>query len=230
VNIFNDNNLWAQALSPPDPGLAESAIIPVTMPSPIGHALGGLAVAWAADFLPVRPPLGRPEGSTRRRPEGLHYKYLGLCAGLAALPDADLLLPIAHRTATHSVTAVAVVALLMIVASAVTGKVTTKFAVVCVAAYASHLLLDWLQADPTPPLGIQALWPASPRWFISGWDLFRPTERRHLFDPATMQRNLFAVVQEIVILAPVAAAAWLVRVKALAGLPAEMAGRDHPPK
>jgi hypothetical protein len=51
-----------------------------------------------------------------------------------------------------------------------------------------------------------------------------------MFEPATMQRNVLAVVQEIVVLGPVAAAAWLVRVKALAGLPAEMAGRDHPPQ
>ena len=190
------------------------------MPSPIGHALGGLAVAWAADLLPLRPVLGRHESL---RPE-----YF--CVALAVLPDADLLLPIAHRTVTHSVAAVAAVALLMIVASGVTGKVTAKFAVACVAAYASHLLLDWLQTDPTPPLGIQLFWPVSSAWFISGWDILRPTERRHMFEPATMQRNVVAVVQEIVILAPVAAAAWLVRVKALAGLPAEMAGRDHPPQ
>jgi membrane-bound metal-dependent hydrolase YbcI (DUF457 family) len=190
------------------------------MPSPIGHALGGLAVAWAADLLPPR--------ATHRRPEGLHYKYLGLCAGLAVLPDADLLLPIAHRTATHSVAAVAAVALLMIVARSVTGKVTARIALACVAAYASHLLLDWLQADPTPPFGIQILWPWSATWFISGWEIFLGTERRHLFEPATILRNVVAVVQEIVILAPVAAAVWLVRVKALAGLPAQVARRDHP--
>ena len=190
------------------------------MPSPIGHALGGLAVAWAADLLPPRATLGSREG-----PRSAYF-----CLALAVLPDADLLLPIAHRTVTHSFAAVAAVALLMIVAGSVTGKVTARFAVACVAAYASHLLLDWLQADPTPPLGIQALWPASSRWFISGWDILRPTERRHMFEPATMQRNVLAVVQEIVVLGPVAAAAWLVRVKALAGLPAEMAGRDHPPQ
>lgn len=197
------------------------------MPSPIGHALGGLAVAWAADLLPPQTH-GRPRDPSNGRPEGPHYNYLCLCAGLAVLPDGDLLFPIAHRTATHSVAAVAAVALLMIVASRVTGKVTARVALACVAAYASHLLLDWLQADPTPPLGIQALWPVSSRWFISGWDLLRPTERRHMFEPATMQRNVIAIAQEIVILAPVAAAAWLVRVKTLARLPAEMARRDHP--
>ncbi len=116
----------------------------------------------------------------------------------------------------------------MIVASRVTGKVTGKIAVACVAAYASHLLLDWLQADPTPPLGIQVLWPWSSTWFISGWEVFRGTERRHIFERATIQRNILAVVQEMVILGAVAAAAWLVRVKALAGLPAEVARRDHP--
>jgi membrane-bound metal-dependent hydrolase YbcI (DUF457 family) len=199
------------------------------MPSPIGHALGGLAVAWAADLLPPRLA-DRPEGPANGRPQGPHYKYLCLCAGLAVLPDVDLLLPIAHRTDTHSFAAVAAVALLMIVAGSVTGKVTVKVALACIAAYASHLLLDWLQADPTPPFGIQLLWPLSSTWFISGWEIFRGTERRHLLEVATINRNIAAVGQEIVILTPVAAAAWLVRVKALAGLSAEMAGGDHPPE
>jgi inner membrane protein len=188
------------------------------MPSPIGHALAGLAVAWAADAVPPQQDRGGHQG--------LHNAYL--CATLAALPDADLLLPIAHRTVTHSFAAVAAVALLMIVASRVTGKVTRRVAIACVAAYASHLLLDWLQADPTPPLGIQAFWPASSAWFISGWDLFRPTERRHLFELDTLWRNVAAVVQETVILGSVAAAAWLIRVKALARLPPELARGDHP--
>ena len=153
-----------------------------------------------------------------------------ICVGLAVLPDADLLLPIAHRTATHSLVAVAAVGLLMIVAGAVTGKVTGRIALAGVAAYASHLLLDWMQADPTPPLGIQMLWPVSSTWFISGWEVFQATERRHIFEAATIQRNLRAGVQEVVILVPIAAAAWLVRVKALARLAAEMAGRHHPLK
>lgn len=194
--------------------MAESAIIQTTMPSPIGHALGGLAVVWGADLLP-----GRRISSPR----------LALaCAALAALPDIDLLLPIAHRTATHSLTAVAVVGLLIIVATGVTGKVTTKIAVVCMVALASHLLLDWMAVDWTRERGLQLLWPFSDRWFISGWDVFRGTERRHLFTVATLQTNLAAVSQEIAILAPVALAAWLVRVKALARLATETPRSDHP--
>jgi LexA-binding, inner membrane-associated putative hydrolase len=184
------------------------------MPSPIGHALGGAAVAWLTDLLPGPPVASR--------------RVVVACAGLAVLPDADLLLPLAHRTVTHSVTAVAAVALLMIVASAVTGQVNGKLGFACVAAYASHLLLDWLQADPTPPLGIQLLWPMSSTWFISGWDVFRGTERRRVLEAATLAHNAAAILQEIAILVPVAAAAWLVRVKALAGLAPEMARGNHP--
>jgi membrane-bound metal-dependent hydrolase YbcI (DUF457 family) len=140
-----------------------------------------------------------------------------------------LLLPIAHRTVTHSLAAVAVVGVLTIIATGVTGKVTTKIVLTYMAAYASHLLLDWLQADPTPPLGLQLLWPFSSTWFISGWSVFRATERRHFLELATMKRNIVAMLQELVILAPVMAALWLVRVKALARLAAEMPRGDHSP-
>ena len=53
------------------------------MPSPIGHALAGVAVAWAID-----PRTDRRLALT--------------AAGLGALPDIDLLLPMPHRTITHS--------------------------------------------------------------------------------------------------------------------------------
>ena len=203
-------------------------MIPATMPSPIGHALGGVAVAWMADLLP-----GRPAGRLR---------LTVACAGLAAIPDADLLLPIAHRAATHSLGAVAAVTITTIIAAAVTGRVTRRklqdgriaelqdwrIALTFGAAYASHLLLDWLQADPTPPYGLQALWPISSTWFISGWKVFRPTERRDFLEWAAMRTNLLAVVQEIAILLPVVVALWLVRVKAVARFATELSGGDHP--
>jgi membrane-bound metal-dependent hydrolase YbcI (DUF457 family) len=191
------------------------------MPSPIGHALGGVAVAWIADLMP-----GRAAGGAGY-PAAISRLSLA-CAGLAALPDADLLLPIGHRTVTHSLGAVVAVGLFMIVAAAVTGKVTGRIALTCVAAYASHLLLDWLQADPTPPYGLQLLWPISSTWFLSGWNVFRATDRRHFLELATMKRNAVAVAQELVVLGPLVAALWLVRVKALAGLSAELSSGDHP--
>ena len=191
------------------------------MPSPIGHALGGVAVAWIADLMP-----GRAAGGAGY-PAAISRLSLA-CAGLAALPDADLLLPIGHRTVTHSLGAVVALGLFMIIAAAVTGKVTRRIALTCVAAYASHLLLDWLQADPTPPYGLQLLWPISSTWFLSGWNVFRATDRRHFLELTTMKRNAVAVAQELVILGPLVAALWLVRVKALAGLSTELSSRDHP--
>src|SRR4029079_5389582 len=74
-----------------------------TMPSPFGHALGGVAAAWAIDLLP---------GARGWRSADAHasfYRRAGgaltlICAALGTAPDADLVLT-THRTATHSLTA-----------------------------------------------------------------------------------------------------------------------------
>jgi len=119
------------------------------------------------------------------------------------------------------------VGLLIIVAAAVTGEVTAKIGLTCVAAYASHLLLDWMGADRSVPRGVQLLWPYSSTWFISGWDVFLGTERRHFFRSLTLRQNLITIIRELAILAPVVAALWLVRVKALTRFAAEMPRGDH---
>lgn len=164
------------------------------MPSPIGHALAGLATAWG--------------GGRLREPA---WPLAAVCAALAAIPDADLLLPGAHRTFTHSFVAVAVV---LIIAAAVTGKVTGKIdwriVLLCGAAYGSHVLMDWLGADPNPPSGIQLLWPSA-GWFIAPWTIFPGTERRHILSVASFLTNLKAVGVECAVMAPVAAGAWLTR-------------------
>jgi inner membrane protein len=172
------------------------------MPSPIGHALAGVAVAWA----------GAPS---------LDRRVTLAAASLAVVPDIDLVLgPLAglfglvvpHRTVSHSIGALIVVT---IIAAIVTGKVTrrnrARIVAVCAAAYASHLVLDWISVDPTPPYGIQAMWPFSDRFYISGWNLFGPTARTGVFTVPTMLVNLKAGVQEIAILGPIVFLLWLVR-------------------
>jgi len=99
---------------------------------------------------------------------------------------------------------------------------------VLAAAHASHILLDWLAVDTTPPYGIQALWPFNHTWYISGIGMFRGTARQHFFSLDSIRENALAVAQEIAILGPIAWVAWLVRVKALARFTAKMAGGDHP--
>jgi inner membrane protein len=201
------------------------------MPSPIGHALAGVAVAWTADI--VSPLLSQLASSSLSRGQtgraGLTpirgASLTTACALLAALPDLDLVSPGFHRTWTHSVTAVIIIT---IIAAAVTGQVTRwRTAFVCGAAYASHLLLDWLGADRFPPYGIELFWPFSDRWYISGWDVFRQTARLHFFAPEIIRQNVLAVAQEVAILAPVLLVLWLVRVKTLARLAPELPRRNH---
>jgi membrane-bound metal-dependent hydrolase YbcI (DUF457 family) len=180
------------------------------MPSPIGHALAGCAVVWAADLIDRRPSTSR---------------LAATCAVLATLPDIDLFVAHTHRSATHSVAAVLLV---LIIAATVTGQVTRwRVALLCAAAYATHLLLDWLAADHFAPAGIQLLWPFSHRFFISRWELFDETERLHLFAPATIDQNVRAIAKELAFLAPIAIGLWLIRVKTLARLPSELARRNH---
>jgi inner membrane protein len=181
------------------------------MPSPIGHAIAGAAVAWGGDAL------------DRRRSS---VRLVVVCALLGAAADLDLLLPRYHRSYSHSLVAAALV---LIIAAVVTGRVTRwRTAFLCCAAYASHLLLDWLGADTLPPAGLQVFWPFVGRFFISGFDVFAEVERRHPFAPATILQNLRAAAQEIAIVAPVAIALWAVRVEALARLAPELPRGHHP--
>jgi inner membrane protein len=183
------------------------------VPSPIGHLLGGAAVAWGGDAI------------DRRRSS---LRFVATCAVLAAAPDLDLLVRGYHRSFTHSLTAVLVV---FIVAASVTGRVNSwRAAIVCACAYASHLLLDWLGGDTLPPFGLQVFWPFDHRYFMSGLTLFAETERHNPLSAPTILKNLWAAATEIGILGPIAAGLWLVRVKALARLPAQVPSRDHAPQ
>jgi len=204
--------------------------------SPLGHAYAGVAAAWAVDLVP---------GDRRCRVARPHSSFLGqlggtltiICAVLAMLPDLDLAFR-AHRTATHSLTAAFIVT---IISAAVTAWVTPRprqgwtsrlcpvgrVALMCGAAYATHLLVDWLSVDPTPPYGIQLFWPFSQSYHISGANLFPRTERRH-FTMWVIRMNVIAMAWETAIFAPVLGLLWLVRKKALTRFAAELSGSDHP--
>lgn len=186
------------------------------MPSPVGHALAGAAIALAA------------EPAVRRQLAPTFRSAIVILAIVAALPDADLVYPPVHRALTHSVGAVI---LISIMATAVTGWVTGKrnylFGLLCGLAWGSHIVLDWLGADPTPPRGIKALWPFSDRWFVSDLDIFRGTERRQLFTIASVIYNLKAIGQEVAILAPITAALaiWRLSRPGRPGKPGRAVGR-----
>src|SRR4051812_45234552 len=117
------------------------------MPSPFGHALAGIAVAWTADLIHGDRTWRRPMVSDTVGHAGWYRQAGGgltvVCAGLAAAPDLYLLLGV-HRTATHSIAAAVVVG---VCAGAVAAafpagarRPIARVALMCAAAYGSHLL------------------------------------------------------------------------------------------
>ena len=164
------------------------------MPSPVGHFLGGVAVGCLAGRRSTWP-------------------FLAACGVVAALPDADFLLPIRHRGASHGIgTAVVVAAVAFVGLRALRGGRETRVLAIAIGlAYASHILLDWLGADSSSPRGLMALWPFTSAYFISDLDVFDSVDRRYWLDGFWM-RNTIAVVRELVILLPLTALAlWRAR-------------------
>lgn len=160
------------------------------MPSPIGHALGGLAAGYA-----VAPRVRWP--------------FLALFAIAGMLPDLDFLLPIQHRGPSHSITAAALAFVVSFAVLHVRGaqRASLRLAAAVAAAYLSHTLLDWLGEDSSSPRGLMALWPFSQTYYISGIDLFSAVNRRYWI-PGFWRGNAIAAVREVAILGP---AVWLIR-------------------
>lgn len=201
------------------------------MPSPIGHALAGVATAgvFRSRYSPQVPQAAGASSTWNDR-------FAILCAALAITPDLDLVyLPI-HRTVTHSVTAIAFV---MIVAAVVTGWVTRgragqagqagragkawqatrinwRIVFACGVAYGSHVLMDWLGADASRPYGIQLFWPVSHEWFVAPWAIFPGTERRAPFSTRSLLINGWAAFFELTVMGAVA---WIAIRAGKAGRP-----------
>ena len=178
------------------------------MPTPVGHALAGVAVGC---LITVGSRIGTKPVSCRK-PSSLDvfstwWLPIYVFAFLGMLPDLDFLAGI-HSTYTHSLGAATVVG----IASAFlinTKRLRTAFALS--AAYGSHVLLDWLGTDTVAPKGIMALWPLSQKYFLSEQQWFDYVCREYWLGEC-WGHNIKAVGWEIAILAPAAVAmAYLVR-------------------
>ena len=125
------------------------------------------------------------------------------------VPDVDVLVEGTHRLYTHSVAAVGCVALLAAVAFGQWARLAPARArgalvVAAAAAYASHLLLDWLGDDRSVPIGIRALWPFTDAYVQSDLRWFPPVERRYWL-PGFWTANLRAIGWELLVLSPLVA-------------------------
>ena len=173
------------------------------MPSPLGHALAGVAIAWTAEAIRRQPMTVEPR-----------FTLAGACLALAVGPDLDFLYPPSHRMMTHSLAAGLCVGATVWVLHR-ERRDGWIVALICATAYGSHLLLDWLGGDTKLPAGLQLLWPFSREWFISDIHLFRATDIGGMLKPRVMLSNAVAVLLEGLIVAPCAWAAYWWRRRAV---------------
>lgn len=151
------------------------------MPSPVGHLLGGAIVGLLVEPAAV------------------------LTVAIAgAAPDIDFLWG-RHSAETHSIGA-AVLAGALVLA----WKRNPRLAIAVSLAWSSHVLFDWLGSDDTPPLGVMALWPINNTYYFAHAYFFEAISRRYWLSNF-WSHNLYAVAKEVLMLGPIAAAAWWLR-------------------
>jgi len=151
------------------------------MPSPVGHALGGIAAGWYAA-------------------PGRDRVTAAVLAVVAIAPDLDLVFG-AHREASHSVGAAAIAG---VVAALLVRRDRVRWGAAVALAWLSHVLLDWLSNDTRPPIGVMALWPITRDYYKAAIEIFPPVSRRY-WESRFWPYNLRALVTEVVILGPIAA-------------------------
>ena len=153
------------------------------MPTPIGHALGGLIAGAAV------------------APSGLL-----LCAAAGVLPDIDFAWG-GHNQQTHSLGA-AIIAGLIVLA----WKRSPRLAIAVTLSWATHVLFDWLGSDDTPPIGVMALWPVNTNYYFANAFVFEAISRRYWLDNF-ITHNTWAVIKEVLILGPIVITAFLWQVR-----------------
>jgi membrane-bound metal-dependent hydrolase YbcI (DUF457 family) len=158
------------------------------MPSPIGHALAGIAAGWS-----IAPPRS---GGASARARAAVYGFA------AAAADLDLLFG-AHSGPTHGVGAAAMAGILAwVLLRSRGGPHAVRIAGAIALAYATHTLLDWLGTDTSPPIGIMALWPFSRGYYESHLHVFMAISRRYWL-PEFWTYNLRALARELLIFVPI---------------------------
>jgi membrane-bound metal-dependent hydrolase YbcI (DUF457 family) len=131
---------------------------------------------------------------------------VAICAIAGAAPDLDFLWG-RHNMETHSLGAAFFAGMTVLVWTR--GR-NARLALAVALAWSSHVLLDWLGSDDTPPLGVMALWPITNAFYFANAFVFEAISRRYWLDNF-ITHNAWAVAREILILGPVATIVTLLR-------------------
>ena len=141
--------------------------------------------------------------------------------GMAVAPDLDFAWRLLdgvnhHQAEVHSLgVGLAVAAAVTAVAAACGARRPWALGLAALLGWISHLLLDFLNVDTHPPIGLPALWPLSASYFKAPWPLFLDIGRT--LNWRTVRHDTVAVAWELGILCPVLIAAWRVRARRRAG-------------
>ena len=176
------------------------------MPTPVGHALAGVAAGYLIAGRQNRAARSALDAAPTRRSIASDRRLL-LFAGLGILADIDFLFGV-HSAYTHSIGATVVVGVLAAVLGRHRGGRSRggRFALAAALAYGTHILLDWLGSDSVAPLGVMALWPLSTDFFLSNLYWF-PSVCRQYRELSCWWNNVASVVWEIAVLGPLAVGA-----------------------
>jgi membrane-bound metal-dependent hydrolase YbcI (DUF457 family) len=191
------------------------------VPSPVAHACAGLAIAGVASYV-CRRPGGESGGN---RPGDQQWRAAGLTlalTGAAIAPDFDFVPGLLvgypdwlHRGVSHSPFGSAVFGLLAAgVARRAGVPRPARFGAWMGLAYLSHLVLDLFSPGLPRFIGLPLAWPLTDRRFLAPAVLFLDVRR----DPTAsgfvgslwQAHNLNAALWELMIMAPLLAAARLI--------------------
>jgi membrane-bound metal-dependent hydrolase YbcI (DUF457 family) len=170
------------------------------MPSPLGHGLAGAVVH-------VVTARGGPELRDRTR--------IAAIVGAALAPDVDLSFFLLdgrnhHNHETHSIGAAALVfGLAWLLGRTRRWPRAGPLALAVGAAWLSHVALDYLNVDTTPPIGIMALWPLDDGFHKCPWPIFLDIGRTLSW--ATVWHDTLAAAWEAAVLTPLLFWVWQLR-------------------
>jgi inner membrane protein len=146
-----------------------------------------------------------------------------MSVGIANLADFDILLGLLllgdprafHHQGTHSLTAAVMVGCVVAALTKLWKGDGLRWGVWAGGVYLSHVFLDLLVNDPSPPFGAQVLWPFSDAYFISsvtpfrGFDYFDP--ERGMVRALLSVSNIGTCLWEAILMAPMVGIGWYVR-------------------
>ena len=148
--------------------------------------------------------------ATMRSTTAHHRKLIILCVFAANAPDLDFLpglfvgdLGRYHHGPSHSM----IFAVLFgIFAGALFSRRVYAF-VLGFSLYLSHVLLDYLVQDPSPPLGVPLFWPFNHQYYMAPFALYRPFNYpTSLAEPVLSTvfsfHNFLTIMMEILLLLP----------------------------